>query len=62
MKILNLLRATIVLTAFQQPSFADHKTSKECLACCKSAEKCDACCHDKGKGKECKECCSAKKK
>lgn len=39
----------------------DHKGSKECNACCKSAEKCDACCHDKGKGEECKACCFEKK-
>jgi len=39
----------------------DHKNSKECLACCKSADKCDACCHDKGKGKECEECCGKPK-
>jgi len=39
----------------------DHKKSKDCLACCKAAEKCDACCHDKGKGKECEECCGKAK-
>jgi hypothetical protein len=62
MKTLQWLLAAIVFATFPQPTFADHKTSKECLTCCKSGEKCDACCHDKGKGKECKECCGAKKK
>jgi hypothetical protein len=40
----------------------DHKGSKECNSCCKSAAKCDACCHDKGKGEECKACCFDEKK
>lgn len=61
MKKFTLTLAALAFAALPFTSFADHKSSKECLACCKSADKCDACCHDKGKGKECKECCMKKK-
>ncbi len=57
MKTLHLLLAAIALAAFQPVTFADHKTTKVCLSCCKKASKCDACCGDKGTGKECRECC-----
>ncbi len=48
-------------TSFGADDNKDHKKSKECLSCCKAADKCDACCHDKGKGKECEECCGKPK-
>ena len=64
MKTLKLTLAAIALAAMSLASFAaekpGHKMTKECLACCKSADKCDACCKDKGK--ECgKDCCQPKK-
>jgi hypothetical protein len=60
MKPLKLILLALTLAALPGAVFAaeDHKNTKECKACCKSPDKCDACCHDKGKGKECKECCS----
>ena len=63
MKILTLTFAALALGFMPTNSSAadDHKKSKDCLACCKAAEKCDACCHDKGKGKECEECCGKAK-
>ena len=65
MKMLKLTLAAIAFAAMPLTSFAadkpDHKKTKECLACCKSADKCDACCKDKGK--KCgKECCAPKAK
>ena len=60
MKILTMTLAAIAFAALPLNSFADHKQTKECLACCKTPEKCDACCKDKGK--EClKDCCKPKK-
>ena len=50
----------IAADAPKAPPPKDHKGTKECNACCESADKCDACCHDKGKGVECKECCFQK--
>jgi hypothetical protein len=61
MKLLPLLFSVVAFGSLLSPVYAvEHKGSKECNACCKSADKCDACCHDKGKGVECKECCSRK--
>jgi|GEM_PF-1788648 len=63
MKILTLLLTGFALTLAPVTASAadDHKKTKECQECCKSADKCDACCHDKGKGEECKECCGKPK-
>jgi hypothetical protein len=68
MKTLKLMLAAVALSGFcavAAPAPKDapnsHKGTKECNACCKSADKCDACCHDKGKGEECKACCFKKK-
>ena len=59
MKMLKLTLAAIAIAALPLTTFAEHKQTKECQACCKTAEKCDACCKDKGK--ECgKECCKPK--
>ena len=59
MKTLKLFAAAIALGSLcvAAESGNKHKGTKECNACCKSADKCDACCHDKGKGEECKACC-----
>jgi hypothetical protein len=64
-KLLQLTLASIAFgtfcaTAADKP-VGGHKGTKQCNACCKSADKCDACCHDKGKGQECKACCFEKK-
>ena len=60
MKMLKMTLAAFALAAMS--SFAAepvHKMTKECKACCKTADKCAACCKDKGK--ECgKDCCKAK--
>ena len=59
MKMLKLSLLAMALGGFPLMATAEHKMTKECKACCKTADKCDACCKDKGK--ECgKECCKAK--
>ena len=65
MKTLQLILAALAMGGFCATAATDakdHKGSKECNACCKTAAKCDACCHDKGKGEECKACCFDEKK
>ena len=63
MKLLkfSLLAAALICQPITARAADDHKTTKQCLACCKTAEKCDACCKDMGK--DClKDCCKGKKK
>jgi hypothetical protein len=67
MKTLTLLFAALAFAAMpvaaaETKPKPDHKDTKECKACCEKPSECDACCHDKGKGVECKKCCSAEKK
>ena len=60
MKLLKFFLLAIALGSFPLTLSADHKTTKQCLACCKSPEKCDACC--KNNGMDClKDCCKPKK-
>jgi hypothetical protein len=58
-KTLKLTFAAIALAALPLSIYAAHEQTKECKACCKTADKCDACCKDRGK--ECgKDCCKPK--
>jgi len=60
MRLLKLSLLAMAVASFPLTAFADHKDTKQCLACCKSPDKCDACCKDKGK--DClKDCCKGKK-